>query len=201
MKNLLVIALMTLLSAATFANAENPIKDNSQLSVTAEEAQTAVILRLTNLEELPTTVFLKNDNNAVVFTKKMKATTAIALRLDLTQIPTGEYTLNVKRDAKTFVQDITINKDGSVRIGEMATWVKPVMTQETGSFTVTNPNAAVKSVKIYNKKGDLIYAKKYRAKEKEAAKVKFNLEQVKKGEYTVIVSTFNDAYDFDLKVD
>lgn len=200
MKNLLVIALMTLLSTATFANAENPIKDNSQMTVEAEEASTAVILKLTNLAEKPTTVYLENDNGTTVFTKKMKATSEIALRLDLSQIEAGDYILRVKRNEKSFVQDITVNRDGFVIVGEMTTWVKPTLVQKTGKFVVSNPNASVKSVKMYDKAGNLVYTKKYGKREKTAANVAFNLSQVSIGTYTVIVSTFNEAYDFEVEV-
>jgi hypothetical protein len=200
MKNLLVIALMTLLSTATFANAENPIKDNSQMTVEAEETKTAVILKLTNLAEQPTTVYLEDDNSTTVFSKKMKATSDIALRLDLSQVKSGDYVLRVKRNQKSFVQDITVRRDGSVVVGEMTTWVKPTLRQETGKFVVSNPNASVKSVKMYDKEGNLVYHKKYGKREKAAANVAFNLAQVSKGTYTVIVSTFNEAYDFEVEV-
>ena len=200
MKNLFVIALMTLLSTATFANTENPINDNSQVSVEVEEANTALILKMTNLEELPTTVFLKDDNNTTVFTKKMKATSSIALRLDLSQITKGEYTLHIKRDQKSFIQDITIDANGSVTVGEMTTWVKPTLTEKANKFVVSNPNASVKSVKMYDVEGNLIYTKRYGKDEAAAANVAFNLAQVEKGNYTVIVNTFNDAFDFAVEV-
>jgi len=200
MKNLFVIALMTLLSTVTFANAEKPIKDKSNLTVEAEETNTAVILRLTNLEEERMMVYLKDDKNNAVFTKKMKATTEVALRLDLSKVKKGNYTLEVKCSAKSFVQDLTINKDGSVSVGEMTTWVKPILTKKIGKFVVTNPNNSVKSVKIYNTKGNLIYSNKYGKREKGAGKVIYNLGQVKGGKYTVIVSTFNDVFDYEIEI-
>lgn len=200
MKNLFVIALLTLLGTATFANTENPINDNSQVTVETEETSTALILKMTNLEELPTTVYLKNDNNTVVYKKKMKSTSSIALRMDLSQIAEGDYTLHIKHSEKSYVQDITINTDRSIAVGDMVTWVKPTFTLEADKFVVSNPNASVKSVKMYDADNNLVYTKKYGKKEATAANVAFNLSQASKGKYTVIVSTFNEAYDFSVEV-
>ena len=116
------------------------------------------------------------------------------MTLDLSNLEGGEYLLTVIRANKSYSQALTIGEFGKVKIGEMEEITKPVLTQKEGSFIVTNPNATVKNVSIYNKKGSLLYEKKYAKKEGKAKRVIYDLKKAKTGTYTVKISTNDGIY-------
>jgi hypothetical protein len=191
MKNLVLAVAFILVQVAAFANTGNPTTDHSRLFVKTSDAS-SVQLRLINLENEKTTLRLVNENFDKVYQKEITSPTGFSMTLDLSKLEAGEYLLTVVRANKSYSQALTIGEFGKVKIGEMEEVSKPILTQKEGNFIVTNPNATVKNVSIYNKKGHLLYEKQYAEKESKAKRVVYDLKKAKTGTYTVKIST-NDA--------
>lgn len=193
MKNLVLAVAFILVQVAAFANTGIPTTDHSRLFVKTSDAS-SVQLRLINLANEKTTLRLVNENFDKVYQKEIISPTGFSMTLDLSNLKAGNYLLTVIRANKSYTQALTIDEFSKVNIGKMEEISKPVFTQKKDSFTVTNPNATVQNVSIYNEKGNLLYEKQYAEKEGKAKRVVYDLKKAKTGTYTVKISTNDGDY-------
>ena len=200
MKNLVLILAVMLLNVAAFANTtNNPTNDKSRVFIKANET-TSVTLRLINLENKYANISLIDASDNILFSKKVRNSAGYAMKLDFSRLTSGEYTLRINREEKTYTQTLSVNGLGFVAIEEMIEYEKPTITQFTDNFVIANPSNDITSVSIYNKKGEILYKKEYGAEEKTAENVKYDLSKVNRGDYQVKVSTTNSAHYFDVFV-
>lgn len=189
LKNMVMIALFVMMQVVAFANDGNPDKSK----VVVESNSTAIALSLQNLEKQATAIALKNADSEVLFDRKVKNRADLGLRLDVSQLLDGNYSLVIDRKHKAYIQALEL-KNGEVLVGKMIEIVKPTIVKNKKGFTVSNPNASIKSVEIVNESGETIYAKAYTAKDAKATKIRYLMKSVAKGYYIVKVVTSYDVY-------
>ena len=199
MKNLGLTAVMLLLTVTMFAINDNPTIDRSRITVKSNTG-TAVMIRMINLEHKWATIDLRNAENDLVFTKKIKNKVGFATKLDLSRLSSGEYTLIVNREKKTYQQKLFINEEGVVSIEKMKQYRKPAIDKKRNYFRIYNPSQDIESVSILNEKGKVMYVKNYESKEKTTESVKYDLKKVPRGNYQVKVTTNTTSYYFDVFV-
>lgn len=201
-KSLFLVAVLLGTTVATFANDENDelesIADQSRMVVTTGE-DAVLTLRLFNLDMQVTAVKIKDQSDNLIYFKKIKNNDEFAYRLNLTQLEDGVYSLYVNREQKKFVQPFTVNGN-QVEIGALKEVIKPIVTVQDGSFTISQRGVLIENVSILTSKGKVIYSKNFEEDTKEVSKIRFKLEDDFSGKYTIRIQAEDEYYYEDLEV-
>jgi len=195
LRSALLVTIMAVCSFFATANTEYNV-DPSLLKVQSSSDE-SIIVSLNVLNKEKTELKLVNTTGEILYRKKLENESNYNLALNLKNLTAGKYKLIVSRSTKTFYQDIRITKNNEILLSEMKLELKPVITKDENSFSVTNPNGVIKSVNLTNENGELVYTKKYNDdSSKSSQNIKYNLKQVKEtGTYYVRIETiFNTAY-------
>ena len=199
-KSVLLIAVVLFGASSAFANETEPNADNSKVVITTNEDEAIMTLRLFNLDMEVTSVKIKDQNDNLIYFKKIKNNKEFAYRINVSQLTEGDYQLYVNREQKRFVQPFTV-ENSEIVAGTLKEIIKPSVLLDDNSFTVTQKGILITNVSVLTPKGDLLYSKDFDEKAGEAAKLKFNLENNFTGKYVVRIQTADEDYyeDIDIK--
>lgn len=190
----LIGAMVMVLQGAAFAHTG---ADKSQLLVEGTTAS-AVTLRMINLGQEETTLRIYDADERVVHHQVIDAVQGFAVRLNLADLPAGDYRIVVEREAKDMVQSLTVDRIGRVAMGAMEEVLHPAFAKTAEAFTLTNPEQDLRSVILYDGGGLEVFRKSYKKAERKAERMKFTLEGLPAGEYTIRVQTRHRTYFYTL---
>lgn len=174
-----------------------PSADKSQLWVEGTTAS-ALTLRLVNLEEEKTTLRVYNAAEQVVHHQLIEAAAGFAVRLNLESLPEGDYRIVVERTAKDMVQLLSVDRVGRVAMGAFEEVLHPTFVSSADAFTLTNPEHDMRSVILYDQDGQEVFRKSYKKTERKADRMKFTLNGLEAGDYSVRVQTRHRTYFYQL---
>lgn len=196
-KILSIIVAFFAMTVNGFATGNEPTEDKSSVVTTTENS--AITLRLYNLDNQNTSIKIKSNAGEMIYFKKVKNTTDYALRINLSKLVDGSYTLIVNRNEKQFFQNLIVTH-GTVSIGGLVEAQKPTVSITDNGFEVEQVGQTVKNLSILDKKGDVIFTKYFDDTAKEASGLKFILPEDMKGNFTIRIETPYDYYYNDLNI-
>ena len=181
MKNLIYISATII--ATVFQMNANTVPSHFTLNVLAN--QKAVILDLTNIEA---SSFVVLDENGVnVYAQKIEKF-GTGVKYVMSKLPTGLYTIKINGNDFVEVYDAEISKE-MLHINSFEVFYRPAIVEKENKFAIDallSDNEEI-NVFIYNETGSLVF----RFSDLESGKYNrvFDLNQLEKGDYSVIVST------------
>jgi len=172
---------MVMISTLAIAN------DKPTVKVKNAEAKTIAVVAY-GYGVAKTDITLKSGNGRVFYKETMSNGENFAKRLDLSQMPNGEYTLEVENnDTFTAVPVIVENTSAVVKANDEVTIVKPTLRVVGDRLDIAIAGNYAKDVWVSifdNDSNRLVFEKVSTEKMK-----RFDLSKLNRGRYTVYMST------------
>ena len=194
-KSILILTLLLLCMVTVVANAT----DRSDFSVLVEDINTFVV-QLNKQGQRNVDLVLKDEKGITLYNKTVQQNNSIKQRFDLNKLPTGIYTLVVTYDKESKVQPI---KKGygilEIETEELHTIFHPTILQGPGYVDLNMICFADVNifVEIANEEMDVIF--RYEVEANGAINQRFNLTQLKEGEYSFIVKLEDECISKEFK--
>jgi hypothetical protein len=198
MKTILTISKVTMLFAfAAFANnlmASGNLKVNI-VPVNSEKAMVAISNATASNLQISIS---DNENQEVVYSKTEQLKNNYQKVFDFSGLETGEYKLSVTADNMTTERSFSINKE-SISVGKEKHSIEPFFAYKDGVLKLSylnfseqklNLNLYCNSELVYNKE----IGNKFNVIEG------FNLSKLEKGSYSVVLSTDDKSYTYQINV-
>jgi len=198
-ENMKTISKLTMLFAfVAFANilmASGNLKVNI-LPLTNEKA----VVDISNAEASTFQISIANDKGEVVYYKETEdASDNYRKTFDFSNLENGEYKLSATVDQFTTVRSFKI-KNKNIAVGKEKNMMEPYFAYKDGILKLSylNFSEGNLSLNFYNN-DDLVYSKElgYKFDVNEG----FNLKKLEKGTYSVVLSTDDKTYSYNVNVE
>lgn len=181
MKKVMLTVVMIMISTLVMANEKPTVK------VKSVEAKTIAVVAY-GYGAAKTDITLRSGNGKVFYTESVTNGENYAKRLDMSELPKGEYTLEVENNDSFTAIPVTIEFNSAVvATADEVTIVKPRLSVVGDKLNVAFSDQATKSVwvSIYDNASNRLAYEKVTSDSMK----RFDLSHLDKGEYTVHMST------------
>jgi hypothetical protein len=199
MKTIKTISKLTMLFAfVAFANtlmASGNLKVNI-LPLTSETA----VLSISNAEESNFQISIENNKGEVVYYKETDTQSNDFRKVfDFSNLENGDYKLSVTVDILTTERSFSI-KNKNIAVGKEKNSIEPYFAYKDGILKLSYLNFSEEklSLNFYNE-SDLVYSKEIG--NKFSVNEGFNLSELDKGTYSVVLSTNDKTYSYAVNVE
>ncbi len=199
MKTLRRTALVLL--AVIMANASIVVADDVDLDANLsvrhiKSEQKKALIRITNLSEGQSAILrIKDKQGHVLYREVIKQSQAFAKKYDFSELPSGEYLVEVKTPEGTMTESFALE---SGQANPM--YFKPAVQVEPGLIKVAfiNRIASPVSLKLYDNRGELVYTETVPSQEKFAKGL--NVSKLSAGQYSLSLLGDNYVYSKSIQV-
>jgi hypothetical protein len=192
MKTIKLLFTVTAVAIAAIATAVEKPK-MSVIPLTADRA----IVAITNENAAYFELSIESENGAMVYYKQSnQPLTDYQKIFDFANLEDGEYVLNLKVNDTQVARNFVVAHKGIV-VGDAKTTFDPYFDYKDNvlKFSYLNFDKENLNLSIYNK-GELVY--KSKLGNDFAVSTGYDLSKLESGEYTVVLSSFNNDYAFSL---
>lgn len=193
MKKVMLTIMMVMISTLAIANVKPTVK------VKSVEAKTVAVVAY-GYGEAKTDITLRSGNGHVFYRETLKAGENFAKRLDMSEMPKGEYTIEVENsDSFTAIPVIVDSASAVVKTEDEVTIVKPRLSVIGDKLNVAFADPFTKEVwvSIYDTNSNRLVYEKVSAENMK----RFDLSKLAKGQYTVLMSTEGKKFVQSLSLD
>ena len=199
MKTIKTISKLTMLFAfVAFANTLMA-SGNLKVNILPLTSETAVVA-ISNAEESNFQISIENNKGEVVYYKETDAQSNDFRKVfDFSNLENGDYKLSVTVDILTTERSFSI-KNKNIAVGKEKNSIEPFFAYKDGILKLSYLNFSEEklSLNFYNE-SDLVYSKEIG--DKFSINEGFNLSKLDKGTYSVVLSTNDKTYSYDVNVE
>ncbi|MGB1241363.1 MAG: hypothetical protein ACPG49_02505 [Chitinophagales bacterium] len=184
--SLFALAITLLMSSNMYATAPGPIGVSSHFKVLSEDGGQAIALFIPETNTGKVLVKIKNNENNILFQKRVKVENGYAQKFNLKDLEDGKYQLIVTDKEKVVKQAFRIAGDKVwMSKSEKESFSHPTIQYNSGQklMKVVSLNEKPIEVNIYDTKGHRILSESDGGTSSKA----YNLSLLRRGEYTVEV--------------
>jgi hypothetical protein len=188
---LIIVAVVVL--GAQSSHASNP---HPSIAVRVLDAENfAIYMRQITDQKLR--VAIKDDAGHVLYSKTIRKRSSFNRKMNLKELPAGQYTLEIRDDIGTLSYPIAL-AEGSLEIPEdkrVATF-NPIIkkTNNTVSLALFSPAKHSHELSIYNERNELIHGEKI--EEKVNYNKQFDFSEALPGDYSIVVNSQGHQYTY-----
>lgn len=193
MKKVMLTIVIVMISTFAIANVKPTVK------VKSVEAKTVAVVAY-GYGEAKTDITLRSGNGQVYYRETIKAGDNFAKRLDMSEMPKGEYTIEVENsDSFTAIPVMVDLTSAIVKNEDEVTIVKPRLSVIGDKLNVAFADAFTQEVwvSIYDTNANRLVYEKVSAENMK----RFDLSKLAKGQYTVHMSTEGKKFVQSLSLD
>jgi len=191
--SLFSLALVLLVSSNMYATAPTPMGVSSHFKVLSEDGNQAIALYIPETNTGKVLIKIKNNENEVLFQKRVKVENGYAQKFNLKGLEDGNYQLVVTDKEKVVKQAFQIEGDG-VWMSELekTSYMHPTVqyNQDQKLMKVVSLNQEPIEFNVYDTKGNVILSETGI----QSASKAYNLSALRRGEYTVEVYYAGEVY-------
>ncbi|MFK7904145.1 MAG: hypothetical protein AB8B69_03425 [Chitinophagales bacterium] len=184
--SLFSLAIALLMSSNMYATAPTPIGVSSHFKVLSEEGSQAIALYIPEANTSKVLIKIKNNENEILFEKRVKVENGYAKKFNLKGLEDGNYQMTVTDKEKVVKQAFQISGDEVwMSESEKISFMHPTVqyNQDQKLMKVVSFNQEPIGFNVYDTKGNVILSETG----VESASKAYNLSRLDRGEYTVEV--------------
>lgn len=172
---------------------------NLKVNILPLTAETAVVA-ISNAEAANFRISIANENGEVVYFKETDADSKDFRKVfDFSNLENGNYNLSVTVNAETTERSFKINNQ-NIAVGKEKSILEPYFAYKNGVLKVSYLNFSEDKLSLnFYDNNELVYSKEIGSKFNVTEG--FDLSKLNSGSYSVVLSTGDRSYTYNLKVD
>ncbi len=196
-KQMLMFLLVAVLSGlhASISYANTPDRPEVVAHINGASEGKSVSLVLSNLDKKMVEIVLMDRQQEVLYSEEVSGEIAYAKRMDLTQLPDGDYMLTIDHPAVTIEQAIRLSNNGT-ELSQLQRKVvyKPVITAAGGYVEISLPEQwkGEMEVSIFDSLDNEVFAEDWVPANQTSRR--YNLKQLPAGTYAMRLEANGQTY-------
>lgn len=152
------------------------------------------LLELEYHESTDISITIEDDAGTVLLRKQFRNTTDLRKKINMKNLPAGNYSLKVEEENKTVVLPLAIKEGKLWYSGEKRTYFKPMVNMINNRllFNQLSLHGLPYLIRIDNNDGECVFTGKY-GNDVVNQKI-FNVENISKGKYTITMTNDEVTY-------
>ena len=185
--SLIAIAILLGTRVNTFADADSfiVVQDKVIVNVSTAKKEKVLSLRIANIQQQLTTVQIESDLGEVFFNQLLEGQNAYAKSINLDVLQQGNYRLIVERHYTNTIQEFEVPFKGPIRLLDKTVEFKPLVQQGEGIVQVYFDEGIADEVNVAFLDENSVPVFKDRFYVTTRSLKRFNVEELKPGQYTI----------------